>query len=151
MIEQESIQGYRIEKEVLSDGQKLRVIDDKGHTVADHTIIPENEKDIAFRNSMISCPQLEDTPYTVYVGAIHSHIQGIGMSLWKYGELEFFLSQSRPYYRFIDDMSEDGWTQRRIPELLEYLESQNVPIKCIWEGKFLGERSAWIFLFGESN
>lgn len=154
MIEHKSIQGYRIEEQdIFSDGRILRVVDEEGNTIADHTIVPESKKEIAFLNSRILCPQLEDTPYTVYVGAIHSFKtnMGIGTSLWKYGELEFFRSQSRPYYRFIDDMSENGWTQRRIPELLEYLESQNVPIKCIWEGKFLGERSAWIFLFGESN
>lgn len=151
MIEHESIQGYRIEKQdIFSDGRILRVIDDSGNTIADHIIIPESKKEIAFLNSVISCPQLNDHSYTLYVGAIHSYKPniGIGTSLWKYGELEFFLSQSKPYYRFIDDMSENGWTQRRIPELLEYLESQNVPIKCIWEGKFLEERPAWIFLFG---
>ncbi len=154
MIEQESIQGYRIEKQdFFSDGQLLRLKDENGNTIADHIIIPQSKKEAAFLNSGISCPQLNDTPYTVYAGAIHSYKPniGIGTSLWKYGELSFFQSKSEPYLRFIHDMSDNGWTERKIPEVLEYLESKGVPIRCAWEGKFLGERTAWIFLFGGNN
>lgn len=154
MIEQESIQGYRIEKQDLfSDGQLLRVTDENGNTIADHIIIPQSKKEVDFLNSGISCQQLNDTPYTVYAGAIHSYKPniGIGTSLWKYGELSFFQSKSEPYIRFIHDMSENGWTEKKIPEVILYLKSQEVPINCIWKGKYLGEKTAWIFLIGEKN
>ncbi len=151
MIETETFLEFQIEKEVQNiDGQIIRILNENGNTLADHSILPLTANQRTVLSEAIDFPELKDSPLTLYESAVRSFREGIGIGteLSKYAELEFFLSQKSPYLRLIHDITDNGWTERKMPKLLQHLELHGVPFKCIWQGNFLGERPAWIFLFG---
>lgn len=151
MIEKETLCGYQIEKETQNiDGQIIRILNENGNTLADHSILPLTANQRVVLSKSIGSIELDISPFKLYESAVRSFKEGIGIGteLWKYAELEFFLSSKDPYLRFVHDITDNRWTERKIPEVLQHLQSHGVPFKCLWQGNFLGERPAWIFLFG---
>lgn len=149
MVEMEGIQEYRVREENLSpSGKVFFVEDEKGNNIADFSIVKGTDGDKGILYSRIPCTQLEkDIP--CYTASLHSYVneRGIGTQLWMRGELSFYQEAQETYLRLIHDITDDGWTERRLPEMLEFLKSQGVPVTCVWEGYFLDRRKAWVLLF----
>lgn len=150
MIEREPILGYRVKQEdTYIDGQILRVVDEDGATVGDQTITPIPLPYWTNIVNDLGCPHILKPGYTAYESSLHSfqNGRGLGKQLWEYAKVLFFNSRNKPYIRLIHDMSEGGWTARRVPEVLEDLDAKGIPISILYQGKFLNDRPAWILLF----
>ena len=149
MIEIENIQGYRVREECNSSSHRaLYVVDENGNDIANFSITRQSGEDTAILHEKIPCPLLEED-ITFYTDALHSCVNciGIGTQIWMLGELYFYQQADCTYLRLLHDITENGWTERRYPQVLEFLKSQGIPVTCVWEGYFLGKRKAWILLF----
>jgi hypothetical protein len=125
--------------------QTLEVIHPEGIRIGIHSIGLNRDSEIPFFLEK----QKVDIDLPIFTGSINSHWpnNGLATELWKIGEESFYHSQQEPYLRFIYDASDQRWTKRALPYVLEHLENKGIPVTQVWEGKFQVGYDAWLFLF----
>ena len=137
MIETGPILGKYEIKEVQDSltQQTLLLVDSKGKVIAKHEIYSLSNNYARKESSTHHSDFFYSPPLHFYTGRIDSYLneQGIGLALWQYGERYFYYNCEKPYYRMIRDISKTHWTERHMPELLEDLALNSIPVKTIWE------------------
>lgn len=140
-------QEYTIEKkeEEFTQDKVLLLRDSEGNISARHCMysVPKENVLNFFENSTDRLNKFRD--YPVYGGYIESFERGkgIGMTMWEYGETNFYNEQSSSYLRFVfDSDTENKWTTRHINKLVETLNSKGIPVVKLaekdWAKKFMG-------------
>lgn len=132
--------------------QILQLLNRNNDIVATHEIYAINS--FCIDNEMKgSYPPFELGPYPIYMCMIESNIngRGIGLKFWEYGEAVLYSRSSKPYYRLVQDLSDNGWTRRHLPEFIEYLQKQNINVTVISEKEGEGNNYSCLLLIGEDE
>lgn len=59
------------------------------------------------------------------------------------------MQSKKPYYRYIYDGSKDNWTERTVPNILQYLRDNDVSFNIVWQG-YLIDKMSWLIYFNKS-
>lgn len=130
----------------------LHLLDENNDIVATHKVYALNP--FCINNEMEgSYPPFELGPYPIYMCMIESNInrRGIGLEFWKYGETVLHSRSSKPYYRLVKDISDNGWSRRHSPEFIEYLREQNINVEVVSEKYYENEDYNCLLLIGKDE
>lgn len=148
------VEGYEVlESTTPNKTQILQAFNSEGSVVAFHIIalnsLSNIEKFLINRNAPIHI-------YPLYVSSLDSYMpkNGVGLALWIQSEETFYRKQKYPYLRLIQDRSFDRktkefthWTERKLPLVLEELNSQGINTEILWQGDMGEETQSWLILF----
>lgn len=133
--------------------QSLQLLDEDYNLVATHKVYAINSSYVLneMKDSHPPTENLEQHP--IYMCQIDSHIKqrGIGLKLWKYGETVLYSRSSKPYYRLVKDISDNGWSRRHSPEFIEYLREQNINVEVVSEKYYENEDYNCLLLIGKDE
>lgn len=143
------LDNYNLVEESFKDSSRmLRAYNEQNKVVGQYLISPV--KNTPVRD--IFNPELIDSiGDTIYEGRVDSKKNGIGLGLelWKLGELKF-QRERETTIRLITDISRTGWTEKKLPLVLEYLERNGVEADLIKSTEYQNIKY-WLFLFSNSR
>ena len=115
--------------------QSLQLLDKNNSIIATHKVYALNSFCINNEMEGGNPPIKELGPFPIYMCMIESYVngRGIGLKLWKYGETVLHSRSSKPYYRLVQDITDNGWSKRHLPEFIEHLRKQNINVEVVSE------------------
>ena len=133
--------------------QSLHLLDENNDIVATHKVYALNPFCINNEMEGGNPPIKELGPFPIYMCMIESYVngRGIGLKLWKYGETVLYSRSSKPYYRLVKDISDNGWSRRHSPEFIEYLREQNINVEVVSEKYYENEDYNCLLLIGKDE